>query len=341
MESRQNHAFNQSRNSLLGLDVIVGDFSLPSLASWMSKLTPNSETGLWIAPFRGLPSTNKRMPIDLVYLDPSCRAIGLVESFPHFQLSPSSRPAASVLALPSGAISYSDTHLGDLLIICTADELARLQSSAGDTGSCIHALASPFENPGRPGVRTLQFQGVERAASDHASEEAASAIASNPIESVQVKKSGWISFPQRGRLARWLFPDPSSDRRKAPRKLVDNLTASFWTGGVPTANTVRDISSSGLFVITAERWYPGTVVRMTLTKAKGAGEALETSICVCAEVIRWGNDGVGLRFVANHRQKKGRGENQLAEGANREQLDQFLKRLLHDVQHARNVVVLQ
>jgi hypothetical protein len=338
MESRECRAFNQTRNSFLGLNVVVGDFTLPSIASWMLKLTPNSSAGLWIAPFRGLPSINESMPLDLVYLDANCRVIDLVKSFPHFRLSTSSQPAASVLALPSNAISSSDTHRGDLLVICTAEEFAKLQDLEGSARSRTHTVAGPFLISGRPGGRTLVLPGGERSQRGNPSKEAALPIAPKPIESVQVKESGWISPPRQGLLARWFFPTPSSDRRKAVRTSVDNLTASFWTGGVPTGDTVRDISSTGLFVITAERWYPGTVVRMTLTITKAFGEAFETSICVSAEVIRWGNDGVGLRFAVDSHRKKDRGQNQPAEGADRGQLDQFLTRLLHDDQQTRDRV---
>jgi hypothetical protein len=92
-------------------------------------------------------------------------------------------------------------------------------------------------------------------------------------------------------------------------------------------HTVRDISSSGLSVTTSERRYAGTVIRMTLTKSDAPGGVVENSICVCAEAIRWGNDGVGLKFILDNAQKKLRGRHEAVEGADRKQLDQFLKGL--------------
>jgi hypothetical protein len=329
-ESRQLSAFNQTRNSFLGLNVIAGDFSLPSLATWMLKLTPNSGGGVWIAPFRGLPPSNQNMPLDLVYLDADCRVIDLVKAYPYFRLSPSSQPAASVLALPSEMISHSDTRRGDLLVVSTADELAKLRSVAGGARSRTYSVTGPFQISDRPSRRPLEFPGVGQSLRDDPLERAAPPKTLNPIESFQAKDSTLMATPQRGRLARWLFPAPSTDRRKTPRKLVDNLTASFWTGGFPTVDTVRDVSLSGLFVITAERWYPGTLLRMTLTIANDIEEAFERSICVCAEVIRWGNDGVGLRFAVDDGRMKGQGKNLPAEGANRRQLDEFLRGLLQD-----------
>jgi hypothetical protein len=110
------------------------------------------------------------------------------------------------------------------------------------------------------------------------------------------------------------------------------MVASFWTGGAPTVSTVRDISSSGLYVVTTERWYPGTVIRMTLTITNAFEEALDASICVCAEAIRWGNDGVGLRFAMDKHRKKDREKYQPVGGADRGELDRFLKMLWDDDQ---------
>jgi hypothetical protein len=336
MESRQHSAFNQTRRSFLGLNVVVGDFSFSSLANWLLELTPDCGAGLWLAPFRGLPSTNERMSFDLVYLDANCRVIDLVESYPHSHLSPSSQPAASVLVLPAKVISSSGTRRGDLLVICAADELTNLPSPAGSSKSHIHAVASPVQGPARPIGRTQPLPDREQSQCDHPSEDEALFIAPRPIESTQVKGSVKITPPRQGFLARWLFPSPSpADRRKAPRKLIDNLVAFYWTGGSPTVNPVRDISSSGLYVVTTERWYPGTVIRMTLTKTKAVEETREISICVCAEVVRWGNDGVGLRFAVDNHGKKYRGQDQPVEGADRWQLDQFLKCVLHDDQQTR------
>lgn len=339
MESRRHSALNQTKQSLLGSDVVVGDFSFSSLADWLLKLTPNSGLGLWIAPFRGLPPADERNQLDLVYLDAHCRVIDLVESFPHFNLSRSSQPAASVLVLPSMAISCSSTRRGDLLVICAADELMKLRSLTGGARSRIHAVTSPVESPGRPVGPTQQLLSGEQSQCDDPPQDAAPSIAPRPIENTQVNGRVTITPPRQGFLARLFFPNPGpADRRKARRKLIDNLVASFWTGGDPAVSPVRDISSSGLYVETTERWYPGTVIRMTLTITKAAEEAFETSICVHAEAVRWGNDGVGLRFAVDNRQKKGRGQYQPVEGADRGQLDQFLNMLLHDNQQTVNTL---
>ena len=330
VEPRQHFAHNQTRKSFLSWNVVGGDFSLPSLANWMLKLTPNCGSGLWIRPFKGLPSLNESMSLDLIYLDAGHRVIDLVRSSPHSHPSPSSQPAASVLALPSAVISSSNTHHGDLLIVCAADEFMSLQGRNAGANSPILDIVSADGDSGRPSGKVLLFPDFEQSQLNNPSEEASHFISPAPIESVQAKERANISKPLGSRLARWLYPSllnrrKELDRRKALRKSVDHLVASFWTGGAPTVDAVRDVSSAGLYVVTAERWYLGTVIRMTLTKADPMRSGAQMSICVVAEAIRWGNDGVGLRFVAENTRRKNRGQHQPLDGADRGQLDQFLE----------------
>ncbi|MGA3009636.1 MAG: hypothetical protein ABSD72_05185 [Terracidiphilus sp.] len=330
VESRQHFAHNQTRKSFLSWNVVAGDFSFPSLTNRMLKLTPNSGSGLWIRPFKGFPFINESMPLDLVYLDSSHRVIDLVRSFSLSHPSHSSQPAASVLALPSAVISSSDTHRGDLLIICAADEFMSLQGRDAGASSLTLDIAGADRNSDRPGGRVLRFPEFEQAQLNDPSEEAEHFITPALIESTQVKESGNISLPLGSRLARLLYPGRLNrraelDRRKAARNSVGNLVASFWTGGAPTVDVIRDVSSTGLYVVTAERWYLGTVIRMTLTKADPMRSGAKMSICVGAEAIRWGNDGVGLRFVVESTRRKNRGQLQPLDGADRKQLDQFLE----------------
>jgi hypothetical protein len=95
-------------------------------------------------------------------------------------------------------------------------------------------------------------------------------------------------------LQRWLNPEPTQPR-KAQRESVSGLTAYFFTGGAPVAHAVRDVSTTGMYVFTDERWYPGTVVRMTLTDRQQP--TAEHSITANMAVMRFGDDGVGLQFV--------------------------------------------
>ncbi len=102
-------------------------------------------------------------------------------------------------------------------------------------------------------------------------------------------KKGWLSW-----FRRLLFPGPP-EPRKSQRESLSWLSAYFFTGGTPVAHRVRDVSSTGLYVFTDERWYVGTVVRITLTDLREP--TAERSLTLNASVVRCGNDGVGLHFL--------------------------------------------
>jgi hypothetical protein len=106
----------------------------------------------------------------------------------------------------------------------------------------------------------------------------------------------------RNLLSRWLFADPV-DPRKALRLPVPGLVAHFFTGGAPVPHAIRDVSATGLYVVTTERWYPGTVIRMTLSKPDTGQAPADRSITIQARSMRWGNDGVGLQFLVEARKK--------------------------------------
>jgi len=101
--------------------------------------------------------------------------------------------------------------------------------------------------------------------------------------------------PKKGLLG-WLF---SKERRGAVRHKSLPLVAFYWDGAEPVAHGVLDVSTAGLYLLTQQRWYPGTVLAMTLQRARaGAGDPAR-AIAVNARVVRSGSDGVGLAFVVS------------------------------------------
>jgi hypothetical protein len=117
----------------------------------------------------------------------------------------------------------------------------------------------------------------------------------------------------------------SRERRRANRKSSPQLAAFFWTGAAPVEHGIRDISSTGLFLVTEERWYPGTVVMMTLQKKGEPVDSPDRSIAVQSRAVRWGEDGVGLQFVLPEANERERGKNLLEEGVDRRALEKFLE----------------
>jgi hypothetical protein len=119
-------------------------------------------------------------------------------------------------------------------------------------------------------------------------------------------------------------PDP----RTMPRQVPPGLIAYFFTGGTPKGHPVRDISLSGLYITTNERWYKDTVVRITL--ADGHEPTTERSITVNAKVVRCGSDGVALEFILAGDQRRHGKAFELSDysnGVDIVQLYQFLENL--------------
>jgi Flp pilus assembly protein TadG len=103
------------------------------------------------------------------------------------------------------------------------------------------------------------------------------------------------------RMKRWLLHEEEEPRR-APRSAQPEVIVHYWDGSAPEGRHLRDISESGAYIYTPERWYLGTIVRIILQGYKTAtredgSTAPSASICVPARVIRHGSDGVAVEFV--------------------------------------------
>jgi len=97
---------------------------------------------------------------------------------------------------------------------------------------------------------------------------------------------------------KWSAPSSAPDRRIARRKRWPRLVAYDSTGGTLEVHGVKDMSATGLYLITEERWPLGTQVTMTLQRTDGLdADPRNNAIAVQLRVMRWGSDGVGLSFV--------------------------------------------
>ena len=103
-------------------------------------------------------------------------------------------------------------------------------------------------------------------------------------------------------LSRWLESSPSAEKRRAPRLSDPSLLVYYWDGSVPEGRKIRDISSSGAYIITTERWYVGTIVRLILqgyktTPQPDGGIVPSRSTSIPSRVVRHGPDGIGVEFI--------------------------------------------
>ncbi|MGB8477542.1 MAG: PilZ domain-containing protein [Acidobacteriaceae bacterium] len=115
------------------------------------------------------------------------------------------------------------------------------------------------------------------------------------------------------------------ERRKAERQTVPGLVAYYWDGGPPISHPIREISLTGMFLLTDQRWYPGTVMMMRLQQEDGADSDPDRSITVYAKIVRWGTDGVGMAFLAQGQSLSQNGHDRTSSTANQKSLKKFVR----------------
>lgn len=109
------------------------------------------------------------------------------------------------------------------------------------------------------------------------------------LPAAAIEKAAWTK--------NWLPPASSNNRRGAMRKRWPRLVAYDSKGSAIAVHGVRDISASGIYVMTEERWPVGAQVKMSLQRTDSIDENSRNPITVQLRVSRWGEDGVGLEFI--------------------------------------------
>jgi hypothetical protein len=87
----------------------------------------------------------------------------------------------------------------------------------------------------------------------------------------------------------------AAELRRAERRSSPSLAAYHWKGSALRQNTVRDISATGAFLVTQERWEPGEIIAISLQRSGPL--AKENSFSVHAKAVRWDDHGVAFSFV--------------------------------------------
>jgi hypothetical protein len=321
MEARKLCAYNQTRECFLGLEVVGADLAHASMAERIKALGLRSGEGVWIAPFRSLPTPELPALLDVLYLDEGGRVLDAVESYATSRQKPASTKPASVLVLPAHSIYSSQTQAGDQLVVCAAEEMeSRLERLAGSRGAAqVENAALLREEPlwsGGPGMLELELRPEQRQGAEQHHVMGLAKPEPRASETRSPRAPGtWLD--------RWWSPDP----RHAPREAAPGLAAYYWNGSAPEPHGIRDISSSGLYVVTEERWYPGTLVLMILQRSEKGEEVAERSIAVLSRAVRWGQDGVGLQFVLAEDKNGKQADAATALGADRNEFERFLQQL--------------
>ncbi len=98
-------------------------------------------------------------------------------------------------------------------------------------------------------------------------------------------------------LNSWSEKSSLPHRKRAERRPVPDLAAYHWSGAGLRQEGVKDISSTGVYLLTQERWLPGEVVSVTLQRKGPPEQISERRITLKTMAVRWGEDGVALSFV--------------------------------------------
>jgi hypothetical protein len=124
----------------------------------------------------------------------------------------------------------------------------------------------------------------------------------------------------------------SSEHRHAQRRRTPKLVAYFWDGSSPMAHEVSNISSTGFYLLTKERWHLGTIVTMTLqrTDAAPADSGMQNHISVLSKVIRLDEDGVGFAFIPIETNGNDSTRPSVSRPVGKKALNRFLEQLQFD-----------
>ncbi len=96
----------------------------------------------------------------------------------------------------------------------------------------------------------------------------------------------------------------------SPSEQVQPVVAVYTNGGPAEPHVVQNLNKRGAVVKTEDRWYPGTVVDMTLryddhyAKLSKMGKTAGDSVHVRAKVVGAAEDGVKVEFVFLKRVEK-------------------------------------
>ncbi|HWQ53140.1 MAG TPA: DUF192 domain-containing protein [Bryobacteraceae bacterium] len=123
MAQQRLYAYNLTRQSFLSLGVRLAGTPWARLRGLTGRLKLRGDDGIWVVPSQGIHTFGLLFPIDVVYLDAQMRVIEVIEHVGPFRIGPFRRRCASVLELPTRSIFGSGTQAGDVLKVCSPEDL--------------------------------------------------------------------------------------------------------------------------------------------------------------------------------------------------------------------------
>jgi hypothetical protein len=95
----------------------------------------------------------------------------------------------------------------------------------------------------------------------------------------------------------------TDERRRAKRVASPAVRAFYWTGGVSRPYQIRDISSGGLCIESAQEWYLGTIAHIVLEtyQPEAPSPGATATLGLWARAIHTAGGGMGLEFIVMDR----------------------------------------
>ena len=290
MGSHKLCACNPTREVLISQKLEQFDTVHEAFLTLIERLSNVHTSALWLNPFRGIPKSPRFSRFDMIHLDDAGKVMKCTEGYTEAEkfaefdaTSLVQDVASSVLILPSHALQELRIHQGDQIKICGVGKVF--------IGACDERAIGP------------RIFGGDRCIKQEAPAGLVSII-SKPKARVSNGNPAVCDAPKpenrslKTRVLRWIFPQQESgDRRRGERIPAPDLVAYYWTGGAPQSFELQDVSDHGLYLLTEERWLPGTRIVMTLQRKQNSASGHEEISRVESQVVRWGEDGVGFEFV--------------------------------------------
>jgi PilZ domain len=308
-------AFDSTQATVIAPDFVTIDTARDPFNVVARNLADIVACGIWLNPFRGIPQVSRIPDIDIVFIDEHHRVLQCIEQFEREAGSMTQVEADSALILSAGGIKRARIQLGDQLKFSDAvtgqlwaEQVAGLN---GDESTAVADDANEID----AGVKDTPE--IESAAPRHpaAVPEDWKPDQPEPEPTALKRMLGWVFGVKK----------PSADRRKGERRAIPGLVAYFWTGGSPKPYDVINISTEGFYLLTGERWTPGTRILVSLQIVNPRSQEVEAMISVQSKVVWHGSDGTGFAFDSEVGDQN-RGFN-VANAEELVQLQKFLNRI--------------
>jgi len=127
-------------------------------------------------------------------------------------------------------------------------------------------------------------------------------------------------------LKNWFVKEAPPERRGAERVRSPWLVANQFGGAESKKHNIRDISSTGVFLLTEDRWQPGELVSIALRRKDEPELSPNQGIPVQVRAVRWDKDGVALCFVEAKDMDLNLGEGPLADTGERKEPEEVRRK---------------